>query len=115
MGKKMNKMQMGNNKVSDTYLMKLWTNLVCSNLYATLVTRMVADSIIQKNELFSSYLESIGQFFLANDIKNEWKKATFLILIGSQAYSLHLVLPTHPKEKSSWMPLFNRVMNQNCW
>ena len=54
------------------------------------------------NELFSSYLERVEQFFIANDIKNERKKATFLSLIGSQTYSLlrNLVSPSIPKDKS---------------
>ena len=55
-----------------------------------------------ENEQFSSYLERVEQFFIANDIKNEQKKATFLSLIGSQTYSLlkNLVSPTIPKDKS---------------
>ena len=54
-----------------------------------------------ENELFS-YLERLEQFFIANDIQDERKKATFLSLIGSQAYSLlkNLVSPTLPKDKS---------------
>ena len=51
-----------------------------------------------ENELFS-YLERLEQFFIANDIQD---KATFLSLIGSQAYSLlkNLVSSTLPKDKS---------------
>ena len=54
------------------------------------------------NKLFSSYLERVEQFFIANEIKNERKKATFLSLIGSQTYSLlkNLVSPSIPKDKS---------------
>ena len=60
------------------------------------------ESYSPDNELFSSYLERVEQFFIANDIKAERKKATFLSLIGSQAYSLlkNLVSPTIPKDKS---------------
>jgi hypothetical protein len=55
-----------------------------------------------ENELFSSYLERVEQFFITNDIKNERKKATLLSLIGSQTYSLlkNLVSPAIPKDKS---------------
>ena len=54
------------------------------------------------NELFSFYLERVEQFLVANDIKDERKKATFLSLIGSQTYSLlkNLVSPSIPKDKS---------------
>ena len=60
------------------------------------------ESYSPDNELFSSYLERVEQFFIANDIKAERKKATFLSLIGSQAYSLlkNLVSPTIPKDNS---------------
>ena len=49
-----------------------------------------------------NYLERVKQFFIANDIKSEQKKATFLSLIESQAYSLlkNPVSPTTPKNKS---------------
>ena len=73
------------------------------------MTRIVAGVTIghieqycPENELFSSYLEWVKQFFIANDIKDERKKATFLSLIGSQTYSLlkNLVSPIIPKDKS---------------
>ena len=55
-----------------------------------------------ENKLFSSYLERVEQFLVANDIKDKRKKATILSLIGSQAYSLlkNLVSPSIPKDKS---------------
>ena len=54
-----------------------------------------------ENGLFSSYLKRVEQFFIANEIKDERKKATFLGLIGSQAYSLlkNLISPNIPKDK----------------
>ena len=54
------------------------------------------------NEVFSSYLERVEQFFIANNIKDDRKKATFLSLIGSQTYAIlkNLVSPNLPKDKS---------------
>ena len=54
------------------------------------------------NELFSSYLEWVVQFFIANEIRNEREKATFLSLIWSQTYSLlrNLVSLSIPNDKS---------------
>ena len=74
-----------------------------------LATRMAARSTVghmqeyrPENELFSSYLERIKLFFIANDIKDEKKVAVFLSLIGSKTYSLlkSLVSPTLPKDKA---------------
>lgn len=56
----------------------------------------------QENELFSSYIERVELFFVANSIANDKKVAAFLSVIGSKSYSLlrSLVAPAKPKEKS---------------
>jgi len=55
------------------------------------------------NELFSSYLERVQLFFIANDIAAEKRVAVFLSVMGSKTYSLLRCLvppPTLPQDKT---------------
>ena len=54
-----------------------------------------------ENELFSTYMERVELFFVANEVKDDKKVAVFLSVIGSKTYSLlkSLVAPTVPKDK----------------
>ena len=53
-------------------------------------------------ELFSSYIERVQLFFLANTIADDKKVPVFFSLLGSKTYSLlrSLVAPTLPQDKS---------------
>ena len=55
-----------------------------------------------EDELFSSYLERVQLFFMANDVADGKKVAVFLSVIGSKTYSLlrSLVAPTLPQDKT---------------
>ena len=56
---------------------------------------------LQKTEHFSSYVECVELFFVANDVKNDKKVAVFLSVIGYKTYSLlkSLAVPALPKDK----------------
>ena len=53
-------------------------------------------------ELFSSYIERVQLFFLANTIADDKTVPIFFSLLGSKTYSLlrSLVAPTLPQDKS---------------
>ena len=53
---------------------------------------------LPENELFSSYMERVELFFVANDIPDEKKVAVLLSVVGSKNYSLlrNLVAPSLP-------------------
>lgn len=55
----------------------------------------------ENTECFANYVENLGQFFVANEVKNEKKVAVFLSIIDPTTYGVlkNLVQPDLPKEK----------------
>jgi len=51
---------------------------------------------------WSSYVERLESFFLANEVKDEKKVAVLLTVIGTKAYNLlrNVITPAKPAKKS---------------
>ena len=71
----------------------------------TVATRMATigclDELQVGTEDFDCYIERMEQYFIANDVPEAKKVATFLSAIGAKAYELlhNLVAPDSPKDK----------------
>ena len=73
------------------------------------------DCFDENLETCESYCERLGQFFVANGVENDKKKASLLSLIGPKAYTLlkNSCAPNKPAEKSydELVALLNAQLN----
>ena len=73
------------------------------------------DSFDANLETWDSYCERLGQFFVANEVGDDKKKASLLSLIGPKTYTLlrNLCAPHKPSEKSydELVQLLNAQLN----